>query len=56
MPEPMPRPTRFLLLFAFFGALRFDRFVGILFLAQRRQTSDPADSLVAAEIRCISVP
>src|SRR5271155_5401511 len=29
MPEPIPRPTRFLLLFAFFGALTFDRFVGI---------------------------
>src|SRR5271155_6013019 len=29
IPEPIPRPTRFLLLFAFFGALTFDRFVGI---------------------------
>src|ERR1700758_2035585 len=27
MPEPIPRPTRFLLLFAFFGALRLERFM-----------------------------
>src|SRR5271163_2427542 len=45
MPEPIPRPTRFLLLFAFFGALKFDRFVGIFFLAQRRLVFHPTDSL-----------
>src|SRR5271155_2398231 len=44
MPEPIPRPTRFLLLFAFFGAFRFDRFVGIVFLAQRRLAFHPTDS------------
>src|SRR5579883_1327960 len=26
-PEPIPRPTRFLFLFAFFGALRLERFI-----------------------------
>src|ERR1700677_4221146 len=30
MPEPMPRPTRFLLLFACLGALRLERFFDIL--------------------------
>src|ERR1700729_4439855 len=30
MPEPIPRPTRFLLLFACFGALKLERFFAIL--------------------------
>jgi hypothetical protein len=33
----MPRPTRFLFLFAFFGARRFDKFISVL--AQRRPES-----------------
>jgi hypothetical protein len=37
-----------LLLFAFLGALKFDRFVGIFFLAQRRLALHPTDSLIVA--------
>ena len=36
MPEPIPRPTRFLLLFAALGARKLERFFAINFLAQRR--------------------
>jgi len=30
MPEPIPRPTRFLLLFACLGALKLERFFAII--------------------------
>jgi len=30
MPEPMPRPTRFLFAVAFFGARMFERFINKL--------------------------
>src|SRR5689334_19604318 len=36
MPDPMPRPTRFLLEFAFLGARKFERF--IMFSAVMEQT------------------
>jgi hypothetical protein len=29
MPEPIPRPTRFLFEFAFFGARKFERFISL---------------------------
>src|SRR5271155_6084437 len=36
MPEPIPRPTRFLLLLACLGARRLERFFAITILAQRQ--------------------
>src|ERR1700677_1637202 len=44
MPEPIPRPTRFLPVFAFLGARRLERFFAITVLAQRR--SGATDSLL----------
>src|ERR1700678_1153284 len=39
MPEPIPRPTRFLFSFAFLGARKLERLrIAMLFLAQRRLT------------------
>src|SRR5580698_5060306 len=47
IPDPMPRPTRLRLVFAFFGALRFDRFIAIAFIsANARWESHPPDSHV----------
>jgi hypothetical protein len=40
MPEPMPRPTRFLFSAAFFGARIFERFINKL-SALSRQLSAP---------------
>src|SRR6202034_78085 len=37
VPDPMPRPTRFLFRFAFFGARKLDKFISVL--AQRRTES-----------------
>src|ERR1700722_18718899 len=49
MPEPIPRPTRFLFSFAFFGARRLERLrIAMLFLAITPAAQRLSDSLSCA--------